>query len=77
MTYLEGESILPRTSAEAKSLIGMRVKYLEHSGIDKSGRGYFSPVYGTIAGVHGKNIAIDYPENFCIHLSQIAEMVKA
>lgn len=29
---------------------------------------------GTIAAVHGREIAIDHPENFTIHLNSLVDM---
>jgi hypothetical protein len=74
--YLEGNDIKPRTAKEAKALIGKRVKYLQSSDVDKSGRGYFFPRVGTIVDVKGKNIAIDDKSNFCIFLSNLVEMTE-
>ena len=74
--YFDGEiNIRPRTAEEARALIGKRVKYLQERDIDKSGRGYFSPQYGTIAAVARKEIAIDDRLNFVISLSNLVEMV--
>lgn len=74
--YLDGENISPRSPAEAKALIGKTVKYLQIQDIDKSGRGYFFPQQGKIVAVHGREIAIDDPNNFQIHLSHLQEMVE-
>ncbi|MFZ3286580.1 MAG: hypothetical protein WA191_06990 [Telluria sp.] len=57
--YLEGENIAPRTSVEARALIGKRVEYLTERDIDKSGRGYYWPRFGSIESVKGRNIQID------------------
>lgn len=73
--YLEGENIAPRTTAEAKKLIGKPVTYLQKADIDRSGRGLYFPRYGKIAGVVSKNIAIDTPGNYVIRLSDLVEMV--
>lgn len=72
---LKGKNIAPRNHKEAKTLIGMKVCYLRETDIDKSGRGYFFPRHGTIANVSGRNIAIDYPENWVMVYSEIREMV--
>jgi len=48
----------PKTAAEAKALLGKRVKYLQEQDIDRSGRGLYFPRYGTVTGNKGKNIVI-------------------
>lgn len=76
--YFEGEeNIAPETAAEARKLIGMKVKYLCSRDIDRSGRGYFFPRHGVVAAVVGREIAIDEPSNFCIDLGSLVEMVRA
>lgn len=72
--YLTGENIAPRTSAEAKALIGKKVEYLQNRDIDKSGRGYFFPQTGVVRAVIRREIAIDDPTNFTISLSDLVEM---
>ena len=74
--YLQGENIKPRSTKEARALIGTKVIYLQKRDIDKSGRGYFFPQHGIIAGVNGRNIVIDDPYNYCVYLSDIVEMVR-
>ena len=59
MRYFEGENIKPRYASDARLLIGKRVKWLRSSDIDKSGRGYYFPRYGTVDDVHGRNVSID------------------
>jgi hypothetical protein len=71
---LGGENIKPKTAKEARALIGKTVKYLQKSDIDKSGRGYFFPQVGTIAGVLRKEIAMDSPSNFIVSISNLVEM---
>lgn len=74
--YFEGEeNIAPRTAAEARKLIGKKVKYLRDSDIDRTGRGYFFPRVGIVAGVYDRQIAMDQPENYCVHLSSLREMI--
>ena len=73
-SYLEGENIAPATAADARKLIGKRVEFLRRQDIDRSGRGLFFPRRGTIAAVHGREIAIDHPENFTIHLNSLVDM---
>lgn len=76
--YFEGEeNIAPRTAAEARALIGTRVKYLQGCDIDRSGRGYYFPRYGVVAAVHGREIAMDEPSNFCVSIGSLVEMVRA
>lgn len=72
--YLEGENIAPTTAAEARKLIGKRVEYLLTRDIDRSGRGYYFPKVGTIAGVHGREVAMDHPENYIVHLDRLVDM---
>lgn len=72
--YLEGANIAPRSAAEARKLLGLRVTYLQKVDIDRSGRGLFFPRTGTIAAVSGKNVAIDTPDNFVIYLPDLVEM---
>ena len=74
--YLDGENITPSTTKQARDLIGVNVTYLTKGDIDRSGRGYFFPREGVVAGVHGRNIAFDEPGNFLYILSDIVEMVK-
>lgn len=74
--YFDGkENIRPRTAAEARKLIGKRVVYLQQRDIDKSGRGYFYPQYGVVAAVVGRQIAMNEPTNFVVHLANLIEMV--
>lgn len=74
MAYFPEETnIAPKTNAEAKKLIGKRVKYLCEENIDKSGRGYIFPRTGTINSVVGRNIEID---GDMIYLSRLVEMVE-
>lgn len=74
--YLEGENIKPATAKEARSLIGKRVRYLQRSDIDRSGRGFFFPRDGVIAAVQGREIAMDYPNNFVATISELVEMIE-
>ena len=76
MNYLKGENITPKTAKEARLLLGKYVQYLCKSDIDRSGRGYFFPRYGKIVEVEGKNIAINYSQNFVIYLPELVEMVE-
>lgn len=73
--YLEGKNIAPKTAAQARALIGKRVQWLQDRDIDKSGRGYYFPQSGTIAAVHGRNVAVGDPNNFVIYLSDLREMI--
>lgn len=61
MSYiLEGaKNLAPNCVADARKLIGKRVKYLLRANIDRSGRGYFFPRYGTVEGVQRRNLIID------------------
>lgn len=72
MAYLTGNCVKPYTAAEAKALIGKRVQFLRRWDIDKSGRGYFFPKYGTVTGAHRTNIEID---GDMVAMSDIVEMV--
>lgn len=49
----------PRYTDEIKKLIGKTIRYLRNCDIDKSGRGYYFPKYGTIVEVKGHDIRID------------------
>jgi ribosomal protein L35AE/L33A len=73
---LSGENIKPHTTREARALIGKSVTYLRESDIDHSGRGHYFPQKGTVVAVHGRNLAINDPNNF-VAFSEIAEMVAA
>jgi hypothetical protein len=76
--YFPGhEDVTPRTAAQARALIGTRVLYLRNADVDKSGRGYLFPQSGTVAEVRGREVAIDEPGNFVIHLGNLVIMVKA
>jgi len=57
---LENGKSFPTYTNEVKKLIGKKIKYLRNCDIDKSGRGYFFPQYGTVMEVKGKNVRIDY-----------------
>jgi hypothetical protein len=57
---------------EARALIGKRVKYLRGIDIDKTGRGYVFPRYGTIERVIGRELLID--GDYVVR-SRIVEMV--
>jgi len=57
--YFEGEISFPVYVSDVRKLIGKRIKYLRTHDIDRSGRGYIFPRYGTVEEVHGKNICID------------------
>jgi len=72
--WLDGENVAPKNSAEAKALIGKDVIYLKKGDVD-SWRGRAFPKDGKIVSVVGKNIAIDQPDNFVIHTSDLLEMV--
>lgn len=74
MSYFNGINIAPRTSEEAKKLIGKHVKYLRSRDIDKSGRGYYFPRTGTIESVNGRNIFLD--NGIDIHFSELIEMIE-
>lgn len=74
--YFEGkENIRPKSATEARKLIGKRVAYLQERDIDKSGRGYFFPQYGTVVAVAGREIAMNEPTNFVVRISDLVEMV--
>lgn len=73
--YLAGDNIRPHGTREARALIGSSVLYLRPCDIDKSGRGLFFPQSGIITAVCGRWLAIDEPQNFCINIGQIVEMV--
>lgn len=74
MSLLEGVNIAPKSSADAKKLIGKHVRFLRSSDIDKSGRGYFFPRTGTVTDVHGRYIFMENGSD--IHLSELVEMVE-
>lgn len=75
--YLKGENIAPRTNKQAKKLIGMRVQYLLARDIDKSGRGYFFPRYGTVTDVSGRSIDMNNSRSWDVYISDLREMVIA
>lgn len=79
MSLLEGTSIkhLLSTKEGRASLIGKDVIYLTSADIDRSGRGYFFPRYGMIAGFspRSREMAIDTPENYVAITSAVVEMV--
>lgn len=74
---LEGTSLMDKinNAKERKSLIGTPVKYLQEADIDRSGRGYFFTRFGRIAGFCRREVAMDVPENYIVHLSNLKEMV--
>lgn len=69
-----GTDIRPKNAKEARKLIGKIVEFLRREDIDRSGRGYYFPRRGKIVEVLGRNIAIDSPGNFIIHLNDLIEM---
>lgn len=77
--YLEGTSVINLLSTQEgrASLVGKHVQYLREVDIDKSGRGYFFPRAGIVAGFskRGVEIAIDDPMNYTIVRSDLREMV--
>lgn len=73
MNCLIGQSIKPKTAKQARELIGKQVTYLRNVDIDRSGRGYFFPQYGTVNDVHGRNMQIG--EDW-IYISSLEEMVE-
>lgn len=77
--YLEGTSVIHLliTKEGRSSLVGKHVQYIREVDIDKSGRGYFFPRAGMIAGFsqRGAEIAIDDPMNYTIVRSDLREMV--
>lgn len=75
MQRLTGKNIAPLSTADAKKLIGKRITYLRECDIDRSGRGYFFPRSGIVAGVFRRNLAIDDPSNFIGSLSSFVEVV--
>lgn len=72
MNRLEGVGIPLFSIRDVKPFIGRSVIYLRHCDIDKSGRGYFFPQYGTIERCHGRNVQIN---DQWYGLSQLSEMV--
>jgi hypothetical protein len=58
MEYLEGEHIKIDTKI-LKELVGSKVKYLRECDIDKTGRGYFFPRFGTISEIFRKHIVFE------------------
>lgn len=73
--YLNGKNIAPKTNKDAKKLIGLRVQYLLNKDIDKTGRGYFFPRYGTITNVVGRRIDMDDQKSYDVSFSNLIEMV--
>jgi hypothetical protein len=72
MEYLQGEKI-KIDAPTLRKMVGVKVKYLLKRDIDKSGRGYFFPNYGTIAEVKGNNVDLG---NGCLEsFSSIKEIV--
>lgn len=57
--FLDGDNVAPRTSAQAKALIGKRIRYLRGVDIDKSGRNYFFPRVAQVTDAHGRNMEVD------------------
>jgi hypothetical protein len=74
MAYLEGQNITPRSTKEAKMLIGKHVQFLRKCDIDRSGRGYYFPRTGVIEDVNGKNLIMHNGD--AIYLSDLVEMVE-
>lgn len=72
--YLTGENIAPKTAKDAKALIGKRVEYLQTRDIDRSGRGYFFPQYGTVTSVLKRDIDMDNSLSFDVAMGNLVEM---
>lgn len=72
--YLSGINIKPSTPADGRALIGKKVTYLMKRDVDQSGRGYFFPRNGVVAGVIRRNIAMDTEGNFIGTFNDIVEM---
>lgn len=72
--YLTGENIAPKTAKEAKALIGKHVEYLQTRDIDRSGRGYIFPRYGTVTGVLRRDMDMDNNLSFDVSMSNLVEM---
>jgi len=63
----------PVSVSDLKNNIGKYCVYLTSADIDKSGRGYFFPRYGTITNVSGRRVTIDgYREIEIKSLKEIA-----
>lgn len=71
---LKGDDVTPRTSEEAKKLIGKRVMYLRGVDIDKSGRGYFFPKYNVVTDVVRRQIIFEDFDS--AYIRDIVEMVE-
>lgn len=77
-SYFPGQTVVtPKTVKQARALIGKKVTYLQYADIDKSERGYFFPRHGVVAGVHGRNIAMDEQNNYVIYMGNLVVMVLA
>jgi len=74
MRRLKGDDITPRTSDDAKKLIGKSVMYLRKVDIDKSGRGYFFPKYNVVTDVVRRQIIFEDFDS--AYISDIVEMVE-
>lgn len=72
MSLLNGVQITDRSTKNMRSCIGSKVEYLRNADIDKSGRGYFFPRFGTIEEVLRKQISID---GEWMSISDIVEIV--
>lgn len=73
--YLKGPNIAPQNVGDARKLIGKRVQYLMRRDIDHSGRGYFSPQYGTVTGASGRCMDFDDQYSWPM-IRNVVEMVE-
>lgn len=70
--WFDEPNIAPRNNADAKKLMGKRVKFVRPSDVDNN-RGMYFPRYGKVEGAHGRSIIID--GNY-YGLRDIIEMVE-
>lgn len=70
---LDGVDVKPKTTKDAKLLIGKRVQYLRNCDVDRTGRGLFFPRYNTIKNVSGRNLILEDEDS--LYFNDIIEMI--
>jgi hypothetical protein len=57
--YFDGECAPFRSNDARKKLIGKKIRFLRGCDIDRSGRGYIFPRFGTVEGTAGRSIFLE------------------
>jgi len=74
LNHIKGEEFTDLTTKGFKTLIGKRIAYIRKQDIDKSGRGYYFPRFGTVNAVQNRKVEID-GDGFCTSIKSFVEVV--